>query len=174
MARTIKAGVAALLVALVGVASPAAGRTQAPLRAVGGACGLATADRLVESAHLGNAGTVQQPVAQVLCGAFLGPGSSAMVVSLSTPGCGTSIGWVLYAQTAAGWRKRYQNNSGAFFAKAGMRLRAWQGVLAANDPHCFPSSWRSRLWHWNGSRMVPAPWHKSGPPPNPLPGAASG
>ena len=159
-----------LAVALV-VVSPATGRVGSSPSAAGGVCGLATADRLVESGHLGNAGSVQQPVAQVLCGAFLGPGSRGMVVSLLTPGCGTSIGWVLYRQTPGGWRNVYHNNNGAYFAKAGTRLRAWQGVLAPGDPHCFPSSWRSRLWHWNGSRMVPGPWHKSAPPPVPLPGA---
>jgi hypothetical protein len=168
--RSIKTSAAALLAAFV-LASPAAGRPHSPAMAAGAACGLATADRLVEDAHLGNAGTVQQPVAQVLCGAFAGPGTSAMVVSLSTPGCGTSIGWVLYRKTSGRWRKLYENNNGAYFAKVGTRLRAWQGVLAPSDPHCFPSSWRSRLWRWNGSRMVPGPWHESGPPPNPLPGA---
>jgi len=167
--HTVPAGVGALLAVLLVVASPATGRRAAS--AAGGACGLATADRLVKAGHLGNAGYVPQPVAQVLCGPFLGRGSRGMVVSLATPGCGVSIGWVLYRHVPTGWRKVYHNNGGAAFARAGTRLRAWQGVLAPSDPHCFPSSWRSRLWHWNGRRMIPGPWHKSGPPPVPLPGA---
>ena len=165
------AGVGALLAGLLLFASPSAGRRA--VSAAGGGCGLATADRLVEAEHLGNAGYMPQPVAQVLCGPFLGAGSRGMVVSLAIPSCGGSTGWVLYRHAAAGWQKVYEHNGGASLAREGTRLRDWQGVLSGSDPHCLPSSYRSRLWHWNGRRMIHGPWHKSGPPPVPLPGSAN-
>ena len=167
-----RASVAALLAALAWVAlgpapAEAASRT-------GGGCNVATADRLVDQEHLGNAGFIQQPVAQVLCGAFLGARSRAMVVSLSTPGCGFSMGWVAYRKALGQWRRVFRTDKGAYLAKAGSRIRAWQGVLGPNDAHCFPSGWRARVWHWNRRRLVAGRWHKSGPPPSPLPGVPSG
>jgi hypothetical protein len=159
----------AVLAALAAVAClPAAGAS-----AAGAPCSLATAERLVTQQRLGNGGFEPHPVAQVLCGAFLGAGSRAMVVSLSTPGCGLSIGWAVYRASGSGWKRVFLTSAGAFLAKAGSRIRTWQGVLAPNDAHCFPSSYRSRDWRWNGNRLVAGAWHRSGPPPNPLPGAAS-
>lgn len=98
-----------------------------------------------------------------------------MVVSLSTPGCGFSIGWAVYRADHGKWQRVFLTNSGALLAKDGSRIRAWEGVLGPNDAHCFPSGWKARYWHWNGKRLVAGSWHKSGPPPNPLPGVpASG
>jgi hypothetical protein len=168
--RRRRIGIALLAAGLLAAGGSAA---RGEAAAAGGACTIATADRLVDQQHLGNAGTVQQPVAQVLCGSFVGPGSRAMVVSLLTPGCGGSIGWAVYRLDASGWHRVFLTSNGAALAKAGTRIRAWQGVLAPSDPHCFPSSWRSRLWHWTGTRLVAGPWHKSGPPPTPLPGVPS-
>ena len=160
---------ASLAAALAALACLAAAPAASAAR-TGGACNVTTADKLVEAQHLGNAGFTPQPVAQVLCGAFLGAGSRAMVVSLSTPGCGFSLGWLVYRKTHGEWRRAFRTNQGAYLAKAGRRIRAWQGVLAPEDAHCFPSGWRARYWHWNGTRLVAGRWHTSGPPPSPLPG----
>lgn len=171
-----RTGVAALTVGLLAIALPpaASGLTPGIESRAAGPCNAATADRLVRQQHLGNAGYSPQPVAQVLCGAFVGRHSRAMVVSLSTPGCGLSIGWVVYRRQRGAWQRVFLTNSGALLAKAGRRVRAWQGVLAPNDPHCLPSGWKTRDWHWNGRRLVAGRSHKSGPPPSPLPGVPSG
>jgi hypothetical protein len=164
--RWRSAGVAAVAGGLMCIAVAPAGAAAR----TGGGCNAATARKLVEEEQLGNAGFMPQPVAQVLCGPFLGPRSRAMVVSLSTPGCGFSMGWVLYGKRRGEWRRVFRTDRGAYLAKAGSRIRAWQGVLGPNDAHCFPSRWRSRYWRWNGARLVAGRWHRSGPPPSPLPG----
>src|SRR3954464_15054017 len=97
--RRRRIGIALLAAGLLAAGGAAARGEAAGAR---GACTIATADRLVDQQHLGNAGTVQQPVAQVLCGSFVGPGSRAMVVSLLTPGCGGSIGWAVHPPGAPG------------------------------------------------------------------------
>jgi hypothetical protein len=170
--RFHRASIAAVVagLALGAQSSVASGVTPGLSSTSAGRCNAATADRLVEQQHLGNAGFSPQPVAQVLCGAFLGPGSRAMVVSLSTPGCGGSIGWAVFRAGHDRWRRVFLTDHGADLAKAGPRIRAWQGVLGPNDAHCFPSAWKTRQWHWNGKRLVAGHWHKSGPPPHPLPG----
>src|SRR4051794_2468719 len=169
-ARVVAAATAVVAVTATAAAS---GRAPAISASTGGACNVATADRLVERQHLGNAGFTSQPVAQVLCGPFAGPRSHAMAVSLSTPGCGGSIGWAVFRNAGGAWRRVFLTNNGAFLARAAARIRTWQGVLAPGDPHCFPSAWRTRDWHWNGRRLVAGRWHPSGPPPSPLPGRPS-
>ena len=36
-----------------------------------------------------------------------------------------------------------------------------QGVYRAGDSRCCPSGSRSRIWHWNGSRLVAGAWQKA-------------
>jgi hypothetical protein len=170
--RTCVAALVVGLLVLV-VSSAASGFPPGLSSGAAGGCDAATADRLVEQQHLGNAGFSAQPVAQVLCGAFVGPHSNAMVVSLSTPGCGFSIGWAVYRADHGRWQRVFLTNMGALLAKTGSRIRAWQGVLGPHDPHCSPSGWKTRYWHWNSKRLVAGSWQKSGPPPNPLPGVPS-
>jgi hypothetical protein len=160
----------ALIVGLLVAAGSPVASGLTPASGAAGGCNVATADQLVEQQHLGNAGFSSQPVAQVLCGAFAGPRSKAMVVSLSTPGCGVSLGWAVYRSSGGTWKRVFLTNTGAYLAKAGSRIRAWQGVLGPKDPHCVPSSWKTRYWHWSGKRLVAGRWPTSGPPPNPLPG----
>jgi hypothetical protein len=159
--RTRSAGYAISVGALMCALALAGGASAAakPAR-----CNAAAASAEVERLHLGNAGYTPSPVAQVLCGAFLGPRSHAMVASLSIPSCGVSSGWVVFRSVGGAWRRAFETNHGAFLAAAGARIRETQGVLARGDAHCFPSSYRSRLWHWNGRRLVHGPWRTSAPP----------
>ena len=81
-------------------AQPAASpRTTSPAgSSAAGRCSEAEATRVVDRLHLGNADDpdVSDPVAQVLCGAFAGSGSQAMVASLAIPSCGRTAGWVVF------------------------------------------------------------------------------
>jgi hypothetical protein len=148
--------------------APLSASTSAATVATAGGCNATTAIKLVLGQHL--AGNTDHPVAQVLCGAFSGRHSKAMAVNLSIPSCGFSGGWAVYRLAGGAWKRVFLTNHGAFMAKAGRKVRTWNGVLASGDSECFPSSYRSRDWHWNGKRLVNGPWHKSGPPPKPLPG----
>jgi hypothetical protein len=99
--------------------------------------------------------------------------SRAMVVSLSIPSCGISGGWVVYRSVGGSWKKvpsRRTPFQGALLVPAGSRIREWQGVLKPTDAHCFPSSARVRVWHWNGHRLVHGRWQHRARLPRHLPG----
>jgi hypothetical protein len=130
-------------------------------------CSRAAARAAVLRYHLGNAGFIPKPVGQVLCGAFLGRGSHAMVVSLAIPSCGKTAGWVVFRPRRGSWRIVMQRNNGAELTAVGSRIRETQNVLRASDAHCFPTGGtRSRTWHWNGKRFVTTRW-KYAPPADP-------
>lgn len=141
--------------------------------AAGGRCTRAAARALVEQAHLGNAGFTDHPEQQVLCGHFTGRHSRAMVVSLSIPSCGLTGGWLVYRSVGGAWRKVPSGatpHHGGLLVPAGSRIREWQGVLKPTDAHCFPSSARVRVWHWNGHRLVHGRWQHRARLPRHLPG----
>ena len=141
---------------------PAGGAAAAPK------CSRATARSIVIRHHLGNAGSVADPVGQVLCGPFVGAGSHAMVASLTTPGCGGTIGWVVWRLTKGSWQLVMQRNNGADLAAAGTGIKETQQVLRPSDDHCFPTGGtRSRTWRWNGTRFVTTAWKKSAAAANP-------
>ena len=146
----------------LGGASPASpgGSTAA------GSCSKTEATRVVERLHLGNADDpdVSDPVAQVLCGSFVGPGSQAMVASLAIPSCGRTAGWVVFRRSGADWQLVMERNNGADLDAVGTGIRETQFVLRPGDAHCFPTGGtRSRTWRWNGTRFVSSPWTQSKP-----------
>jgi hypothetical protein len=131
-----------------------------------GDCSRAAARDLVERLHLGNAGdpNLSDPVGQVLCGAFVGPGSQAMVVSLAIPSCGRTAGWVVFRWTGDAWQLVLTRNNGADLAAVGSDIKETQNVLRPSDAHCFPTGGtRSRVWHWNGTRFTSTSWKYSKP-----------
>lgn len=132
------------------------------------ACTEVAAVALVEGLGLGNAGAMPNPVAQVLCGEFLGPGSVAMAVSLATEGCGLSAGWVVFRQDGESWELVWESNHGAQLAAVGPDIEATVWVLREGDPHCFPSGGtRARMWSWDGERFVAGRWRQVTPPEEP-------
>jgi len=142
-------------------ATPTAGSTAV------GRCSKAEARRLVERLRLGNAGDpdVTNPVAQALCGAFVGPGSQAMVASLAIPSCGRTAGWVVFQRAGGAWRLVLQRNNGAELDAVGTGIRETQFVLRPGDAHCFPTGGtRSRTWRWNGTRFTVTRWRQTTPP----------
>ena len=96
-----------------------------------GPCSKQEAVRVVDRLHLGNADDpdVSDPVAQVLCGAFAGPGSQAMVASLAIPSCGRTAGWVVFRRSGATWQLVMERNNGADLDAVGTGIRETQFVL---------------------------------------------
>jgi hypothetical protein len=149
--------------------------------ALGGGCSSATAAAIARRLHLGNADFTTVPVAQVLCGPFTGPGSDAIVFSLTVPGCGRTGDWVVFAHQDGVWRYLFERRNGADLAKvAGDGIRETQNVLQPGDAHCFPTGGtRSRVWHWNEGRFVSGAWqyskpHRSSSPKPTTPAVTSG
>jgi len=105
-------------------------------------------------------GSLPQPVYAVLCGAFTGPGSQAMAVSLATGGTSVPFGgWAVFRRSGGGWQLVMQQPNGARISAAGSGIRETVGISRPGDPRCCPSGGeRSRVWRWNGSRLVAGEW----------------
>ncbi len=130
------------------------------------ACSTEAAQALVEQLHLGNADdpNVANPVAQVLCGEFVGPGVESMVVSLTTPGCGRTIGWLVFRSTGESWELVLQRPNGAQLAAVGSDIQETMFVLRPGDAHCFPTGGtRARTWHWDGATFTHGAWRQVTP-----------
>jgi hypothetical protein len=124
-------------------------------------CSRAAAHELVERLHLGNADDpqVSEPVGQVLCGPFMGPGSQAMVLSLTIPSCGRTAGWVVFGMAEGAWQLVMTRNNGADLAAVGSDIQETMFVLRPGDAHCFPTGGtRARIWHWDGTQFVASAW----------------
>lgn len=133
-------------------------------------CTRAAARQEIEQRGLGQPHDVQDPAAQVFCGPFTGRHSHAMVVSLRLPSCGSSNGWVVFRSVHGRWQRVLYRNAGADLSRSGRRIVEWQGVLGPHDAHCFPSSYRKRVWRWNGNRLAHGNWHREARVPKHLPG----
>src|SRR5262245_8659118 len=83
------------------LAAPAFARTGSP--AVGGACSKQTAQQLEADT-----------VASVLCGAFAGPDSQAMVVRLTNGTCLPFLSWDVFMQKGGAWTKLPLTGHGGF------------------------------------------------------------
>jgi sugar lactone lactonase YvrE len=126
---------------------------------ISGRCSRATALRLFLRLRLGNAGFMPNPVAQVLCGPFVGRGSRAMAASEAIPSCGRTAGWDVFDFAQGAWHLVLHRNNGAKLAAVGSNIRETTYILRPGDAHCFPTGGsRSRIWHWNGTRFVAGPW----------------
>jgi hypothetical protein len=135
-----------------------------------GRCTRDAAREIFERQSIGNAGYMEHPEQQVFCGHFAGRHSRTMVASIAIPSCGFSTGWFVYRSVKGRWKRILKVNAGAFLTRSGRTIREWQGVLAPGDAHCFPSSARVRLWHWNGHKLVHGAWHRKAKLPKHLPG----
>jgi hypothetical protein len=124
-----------------------------------GRCSKSTAVQVATRLHVGvDPTTGKTPIAQVLCGPFLGRGSRGMVASVAIPSCGVSITWAVFRYAAGHWMLVMKLNHGAFLSKVGSDIREKIGVLRPDDSHCFPSAWKTRIWHWNGRRFTHTGW----------------
>ena len=108
--------------------------------------------------------TLPSPVSKVLCGPFTGSGSQAMVAVFARGTCLPSSGWAVFSSTGGAWQLVLQRTGFSTLAAAGPDIRETVWVWRPNDPPCNPGGGsKSRLWHWNGSRLVAGPWKQATP-----------
>lgn len=132
--------------------SAGAARASLPQAAsLGGPCSKLTAQKL-------NPDTVLS----VVCGAFLGPGSQAMVANLTNGTCLPSFSWNLYVLKGGSWQEVQLGAHGGFtgypVVAVGNELKETLMVPKPGQPVCLATATRSRIWHWNGSSLVPGAW----------------
>lgn len=125
-------------------------------------CSLATANRLVEQYRL-NHFDLPNPVRQLLCGAFMGPGSEAMAITIGAPTCWPVQHWAILGFQNGAWR--LLETVPAYLipplTAVGNDIREETAVRRAGDARCFPSGGtHARLWHWDGARFVAGPWEQ--------------
>ena len=147
------AAVAAPGVTGSGVASSNASR-------VSSACTKETARQLVERNNLNQFG-LDNPVAQVLCGPFTGPGSKAIAITIAAPTCFPVQHWAVLAFADGDWRVVLEQPAylAAPLVAVGSGIRETTVVHRPGDSRCFPSGGtRARVWRWSGSRLVAGPW----------------
>lgn len=147
-------------VVIVGTKTP--GATSGASASAAGLCTRATAKRLVVDR-----------VADVFCGAFLGPGSRAMVVSLTTGNCLPFVGWELYALKTGGWVHVSLPPHGGLSGHApkaiGNDIEETLDVRRSGDTLCNPTGGtETRIWRWNGTRLAASPWRQTKPAKAPV------
>ena len=102
------------------------------------------------------------PIAQVLCGPFLGPGSQAMVVSFAQATCWGINGWAIFSFTGSAWQLVPNESHKNFIfplAAVGSDIRERVPVYRKGDGPCTPSGGsKARIWHWDGMRFVAGAW----------------
>src|SRR5262249_48696849 len=101
---TVAAGAVLLFFSLF----PGSGASHSAGSRVDGDCSLAAATQIVRQLHLELEPGSVHPVGEVLCGAFLDPGSEAMIAELTVPSCGRFGGFVAF-RYKGGWRKAYHS-----------------------------------------------------------------
>jgi len=106
------------------------------------------------------------PIGQVLCGPFAGPGSEALAVTFNAPTCWSPQRWVIFRFTEGEWRVALDQSAFIFpLAVVGADLRERRPVFRSGDPRCVPSGGsRARIWHWDGTRFTAGPWKQVTPP----------
>ena len=130
-----------------------------PGTSTAGRCSKAEATAVVKRLGLSDP-SVASPVYKVLCGAFTGPGSQTMVVSLGGSGASTGmIDWVVFRWAGGAWQFLMKRHQSAVLTAAGSDIRETVSIFREGDPRCCPSGGtKARIWHWNGSRFVAGPW----------------
>ena len=155
-----------LLVLATSVAAFAAASTIPSAEAGGTAptadCSQSTARQLVEQHEL-NDFDLQNPVVQLLCGPFTGPGSEAMAITIAAPTCWGVQRWVVFRLTSGAWQLVLDKRLFIFnLAAVGSDIRETAPVWRRGDPRCLPTGGKhERVWHWDGTRLVPGPWKQT-------------
>jgi hypothetical protein len=109
---------------------------------------------------------LSNPVRQVLCGSFTGSGSEAMAVTIGAPTCWGIQHWGVFTRTAGAWRLVLDQPAYLIppLRAVDSGIRETTAVHRSGDSRCFPTGGtRSRIWRWNGSRLVAGPWKQVTP-----------
>lgn len=132
--------------------------TQSSAAPVTGDCSHATAEQIAGPLDPFTVG-VSDPINQVLCGQFTGPGSDAMAVSLSAATCWGAQEWLVFTFTNGAWSKVLDQHEFIYpLVATGEDIRVTAPVFAIGDPRCVPTGGKStRTWHWTGRRFVAGP-----------------
>lgn len=153
----VRLGLAALIMALV---AGTASRSFA-VPAASGPCTEATARQLIAEHDL-NSFQLQDPVLQLLCGPFTGPGSQAMAIVVGPlPTCWPSQEWAVFSLIGGEWKlvleqTRFLNPP---LVVVGSDIQETRPIFRPGDSRCIPTGGtHARLWHWNGTRFVAGPW----------------
>jgi hypothetical protein len=102
------------------------------------------------------------PVYKVLCGSFAGPGSRTMVASLSGPDNVGMLYWAVFRFSGSDWQLLLKRRQAALLTSVGGDIEESVSIYRSGDPRCCPSGGtRSRLWHWNGARLVAGAWQRA-------------
>jgi hypothetical protein len=127
-------------------------------------CSKATATQLINDNDL-NGFLLPDPVVQLLCGPFTGPGSQAMVATIGAATCWSPQSWAVFSFDGSSWKLVHFQP--AFLLSLvvvnGTDLRETTPIFRTGDPRCVPSGGsHARVWHWDGSRLVAGAWKRVG------------
>lgn len=140
-------------------------------------CSMATATRLANQHRLNNF-LLPNPIRQLLCGPFTGPGSEAMAITIGAPTCWPVQGWAVFSFSDGDWRLVLSQRLVFVvppLVAVGGDIRETRPVYRRGDPRCIPSGGtHARTWHWDGTRFAAGPWKQVKPPAAPAGGAKSG
>jgi hypothetical protein len=124
-------------------------------------CSEATARQVVEPRLDVNIFDLPDPVRQVLCGPFTGPGSNAMAVTIGAPTCWGIQNWAVFRFAAGDWQLVL--NQPAYLVPplvaVGSDIQETTAVHRSGDPRCFfKGGTHARIWHWDGTQLVAGTW----------------
>ena len=129
-------------------------------------CSKQTATQLVNQHDLNNF-ALDDPVQQVLCGSFAGPGSEAMAVTIGAATCWGIQSWAVFRFDGSTWQLVLNRNDWLFppLVAVGNDIQATSPVFRPTDQaRCFPTGGkRARSWHWDGLRFVAGAWKQVEP-----------
>ncbi len=121
-----------------------------------GRCSKAEATAVVKRLRLSDS---SYPVYKVLCGAFSGPGSRTMVASIYGADNVGMTDWAIFRWSGSEWRLILKQHQAAVLIAAGSDIRESVSIYRPGDSRCCPSGGtKSRIWQWNGTRLVAGPW----------------
>jgi hypothetical protein len=159
--------VAAVSVITLAASSPiysavSGGHSVASASAVAAARGTSTASGDCSKATAGQVARqfqLNDQVAQVFCGAFVGPRSQAMVVAFTPGTCGIN-GWAVFSLTGSTWQLVGSPHVGWTIALTAVGSDIRETAPVPTGKFQCPTSGRARtrIWHWDGSSLVAGPW----------------
>lgn len=114
-----------------GVASPGTSTAS-------GRCSKPSARQVVEPLGLSISELSADPVGKVLCGAFTGPGSQTMVVSLVGPGNTGLAEWAVFRWAGGVWQFLMKQPAAASITAAGSDIRQTLPIYRPTDSRCSP------------------------------------
>ncbi len=127
-------------------------------------CSKAAAREVVERLGMSISEPSADPIGKVLCGAFTGPGSQAMVVMLRGPGNTGFVDWAVFRWAGGTWQFVMKQPAGASITAAGSDIRQTLPIYRPADSRCCPTGGtKTRLWRWNGTRFTAGPWKQVTP-----------